>query len=156
MGAICSAAVPCLCFSRTALQNVVFGTLSEVSTEEEQNNEWVEFQGYMDCSGTCDEFLNVDKLIPTTDDKTNLDGPSCKYLATLVTNKEEEIMEGIHLLLVHPAHKEMILLVFDSTVSSCNINERIIKVMDKLQDFVSKAYKKTLKQRFIELYFKTR
>jgi hypothetical protein len=37
------------------------GTLSEVSTEDEENNEWVEFQGKINFLCTFDEFLNVDK-----------------------------------------------------------------------------------------------
>jgi hypothetical protein len=44
------------------------GTLSKVSNEEaEENDEWVELQGHLDCPSNFDEFLNVYKSIPTTD-----------------------------------------------------------------------------------------
>jgi hypothetical protein len=48
----------------------------------------------------------------------------------------------------------MALSVLDSVLSSGDANERIVKAMDELQDFVSKAYKNTLKQRSVESYFK--
>lgn len=46
-------------------------------------------------------------------------------------------------------------MVFDSIVCSYQAKERFIKALDKLQDFVSKAYKNTLKKRSTEFYFKT-
>jgi len=38
--------------------------------------------------------------------------------------------------------------------SSSNANEKIVKAMDEIQDFVSKIYKNSLKQRSLESYFK--
>lgn len=44
------------------------GTLRKVSNEEaEENDEWVELQGRMDCPSNFYEFLKVHKSIPTTD-----------------------------------------------------------------------------------------
>jgi hypothetical protein len=40
-----------------------FDTLSEVSAEE---NEWMEFQGHMDCPHNFDVLLNVNKSNSTT------------------------------------------------------------------------------------------
>jgi hypothetical protein len=41
----------------------------------------------------------------------------------------------------------MALSLLDSVISSCDGNDRITKGIDKVQDFVSKADKNTLKQR---------
>jgi len=40
----------------------------------------------------------------------------------------------------------MTLSVLDSFVSSCDVHDRIAKAMDKLQNFVSKAFKNILTQ----------
>jgi hypothetical protein len=98
-----------------------FGALSEVSTEEnEENNEWVEFQGHLYCTSNFDKFSNVKKSISTTHDrKTSLNGPSCEHVVMLVTPEEEE-MEEIHLALVCPARKNilMALSVLDTIMQS--------------------------------------
>jgi hypothetical protein len=42
----------------------------------------VELQGHVDCPNKYDDFLNVDQLIPTTeDDTTRLDVPGSRLLA---------------------------------------------------------------------------
>jgi hypothetical protein len=39
-------------------------------------------------------------------------------------------------------------------LSSSDVNERIVKAVDEIQDFVSKVYKNTMKQRSVESYVK--
>lgn len=50
-------------------------------------------------------------------------------------------MEEMHSLPVHPAGKDalMALLLSNSIIRSSDTDERIIKVMDEFQDFVSRA-----------------
>jgi hypothetical protein len=38
----------------------------------------------------------------------------------------------------------MVLLVLDSTITSSDANDRVIKAMDELQEFVSRTHKNTL------------
>jgi hypothetical protein len=76
---MCSVAVSWESTMHVAIQNCFAkcgsGTRSEVSIEDEENNEWVKFQGHMNSPCNFDEFLNVDKSIPTTGvRKTSLDG----------------------------------------------------------------------------------
>jgi hypothetical protein len=65
-------------------------------------------------------------------------------------------MEEMHLDLVHGGHKDalMALSVLDFIISSSDADEGVVKVMDVLQNFVSKVYKYTLKQKSFELYFR--
>jgi hypothetical protein len=43
------------------------GPLRKARNEEaEENDEWVELQGHMDCPSNFDEYINVYKSIPTT------------------------------------------------------------------------------------------
>jgi hypothetical protein len=51
-----------------------FATVNEVSPGKDEGNEWMEFQGHMDCPCIFDEFLIVGKLIQNT----SSDVPSCK------------------------------------------------------------------------------
>jgi hypothetical protein len=98
-----------------------FGALSEVSAEEnEENNEWVEFQGHLDCTSNFDKFSNVNKSISTThDQKTSLNGPSCEHMVMLVAPEEGE-MEEMHLASVCPTCKDMLmaLSVLDTIIQS--------------------------------------
>jgi hypothetical protein len=50
------------CFSKCD-----FGIEDAIVTEEDDqdNSDWVELQGHVDCPSNFDEFLNVDQLIPT-------------------------------------------------------------------------------------------
>ena len=70
-----------------------FGTASSDSTDsDEENCEWVELQGQIDCPSTFEEFLNVDKSVPTTTDQpTSLDGPGPS--SEHMVGEEEENME---------------------------------------------------------------
>jgi hypothetical protein len=42
----------------------------------------------------------------------------------------------------------------NTVISSSGADEKIVKAMDKIQDFVSKIYKNSLKQTSFESYFK--
>jgi hypothetical protein len=66
------------CFSKCG-----FGIEDAVVTEDDQDNSnWVELQGHVDCPSNFDEFLNVDQLIPTTEDHTatSLDDPDSEHV----------------------------------------------------------------------------
>jgi len=59
---------------------------------------------------------------------------------------------------LHPTpHKDalMSLSVLDSVLSSCEADDKILKSMDKVQNFVPKVYKNGLKQSRIDSYYKT-
>jgi hypothetical protein len=68
----------------TVIQNCFaecsFGIEDAVVTEEDDqgSSDWVELQGHADCPSNSDEFLNVDQLIPATEDHTakSLDIPN--------------------------------------------------------------------------------
>jgi hypothetical protein len=66
----------CLQQFKTAFAKCGFGSVSSNNTDsDEENFEWVELQGHNDCPSTFEEFLNVDKSVPTTTDQpTRLDG----------------------------------------------------------------------------------
>jgi hypothetical protein len=81
---------------------------------------------------------------------TDLKNHSCKHVAYVATKKEEMMVE-MHLLPVHLGHKDVLMAL--SIISSSDTDERIVRAMVKLQDFVSKMYKNTLKQRPILSYF---
>jgi hypothetical protein len=74
------------CFSKCG-----FGIEDAVVTEEDDqnNSDWVELQGHIDCPSNFDEFLNMDHLIPTTEDHTatSLDIPDSEHV---VHEREEE------------------------------------------------------------------
>jgi hypothetical protein len=84
---------------------------------------------------------------------TGLKSTSCKHVACVATEKEEKMVQK-HLLLVHPGPIDVLtaLSVLDSIVSSSDTDQNIVKAMDEHQDFVSKTYKNTLKQRPILSY----
>jgi hypothetical protein len=109
----------------------------------------VELQGHVDCPSKFDEFLNVDRLIPTTEDDTatSLDVPGREHAGS-----EGEEMQWLS---AHPTQKDafMALSVLDAVISASDADEKIVKAMDDIQDFVSKIYKQSLKQRSIESYF---
>jgi hypothetical protein len=76
-------------------------------------------------------------------------------VAASVATEEEDKMEEMHLLLASSLQKQVNGFVcVRLCLSSGDGYERIVKVMDELQEFVSKVYKNTLKQRSIESYFK--
>lgn len=91
---------------------MVFGTLSEVRAEQDEEYS----QGHMDCPSNFLRLLSVSKSIPTDDQKTSLDGPSCECMVTFVVTVEDEKMEKMHLLPLCPACRDalMALLVVDS------------------------------------------
>jgi hypothetical protein len=47
----------------------------------------------------------------------------------------------------------MALSILDTVVSAGDSNEKLVKAVDDIQDFVSKIYLQSLKQRLIESYF---
>jgi hypothetical protein len=73
------------------------------------------------------------------------DGPICEHMVTLVATEEEEKIKEMHLLPMHPAHKNelMALSMLDSVTSSSDTDKQIIKAMEELQDTASKACKNT-------------
>jgi hypothetical protein len=82
---------------QNCLEECGFVTLSEVSTEEgEENDRWVDFPSNFP------KFLNVDTSIPiTSDQKTSLDSPSYEHMTVSVATEEEEKVKEMHLPPVH-------------------------------------------------------
>jgi hypothetical protein len=74
------------CFSKYG-----FGIEDAVVAEEDDqdNSDWVELQGHVDFPSNFDEFLNVNQLIPTTEDHTatSLDIPDSEHV---VYEQEQE------------------------------------------------------------------
>jgi hypothetical protein len=105
----------------------------------------VELQGHADCPGNFDEFLNVDRLIPTAEDHTatSLDVPDSEQ----VVYEWEVEGVGMQLLPARPTRKDAFtaLSVLDTVISASDANEKILKVMDDIQEFVSKIYRQSLK-----------
>jgi hypothetical protein len=133
-----------------------FSSASSDNTDsDEENCRWMELQGHTDCPSTFEEFLNVNKSVPTTTVQlTSLDGPGPS--SEHVVGKEEEKMEETWPLPTPPPRKDalMALSVLDSVVNVSDADNRLVKAMDELQDFVSKVYKNSFKQRSIDSYFK--
>jgi hypothetical protein len=70
---------------------------------------------------------------------------------------EEEVeWEEMQWLPAHPTRKDAFttLSLLGTVISASDANEKIVKVMDDIQDFVSEIYKWPLKQRSIKSYFK--
>jgi hypothetical protein len=96
-----------------------------------------------------DEFIDVIKFIPTTDDqKSSLNSPSCEHMTMLLTTEEEEKEEEIHSFPVCPGCKNalMALSLLDSVIISSGTNERFVKSCGRPRFFLSKVYKGTLKK----------
>jgi hypothetical protein len=114
----------------------------------------VELQGHADCPSSSDEFLNVDQLIPTTEDHTatRLDIPDSDHVAY----EQEEQGEGMQPLPARPTREDAFtaLSVLDTVISANDANEKIVMAMDDIQDFVSKIYRQFFKQRSTDSYFK--
>jgi hypothetical protein len=114
----------------------------------------VELQGHVDCPSNSDEFLMWIQLIPTTEDHmaTSLDVPDSEHVAY----EQEEEGEGMQPLPVCPTRKDTFtaLSELDTEISASDADEKIVKAMYDIQDFVSKIYRKSLKQRSIDSYFK--
>jgi hypothetical protein len=133
-----------------------FGIKDAVVTEkdDQDNSDWVKLQGHVDCPSNFDEFLNVNQLIPTTEDHTatSLDVPDSDHMAY----EQEHEGEGMQLLPARLTWKDTFteLSVLDTVISASDANEKIVKAMDDIQDFVSKIYRQSLKQRSIDSYFK--
>jgi hypothetical protein len=72
-----------------------FGIEDAVGTEEDDqdNSDWVELQGHVDCPSTSDKYLNVDQLILTTEDlsQRSFDIPDCEHLADEQEEEGEEM-----------------------------------------------------------------
>jgi hypothetical protein len=94
-------------------------------------------QGHVDCPSNFDEFLNVNQLIPTTEDRTatSLDVPDSEHVAY----EWEEEGEGMQPLSTRLTRKDafIALSVLDTVISVSNADEKIVKVVDDIQDFVS-------------------
>jgi hypothetical protein len=139
------------CFSKCG-----FGIEDAVVTEEDDqgNSDWVELQGLVDCPSNFDEFLNVDQLIPTTEDRTttSLDVPDSEHVAY----EQAEEGEGTQPFSARPIQNDAFtaLSVLDTVISASDADEKIVKAMDDIQGFVSKIYRQSLKQRSIDSYFK--
>jgi hypothetical protein len=89
---------------------------------------------------TSEEFLNVEKSVPTTTDQlTSLVGPGPSMEHTV---GEEEKMEE-----TPPPHQDaiMTLSVLDTVECASDMND-IMKAVDELQDFVSKVHTNGFKQ----------
>jgi hypothetical protein len=96
----------------------------------------------------------VDQLITATEDHTatSLDIPDSEH----VTYEQEEEGEGMQLLPARPTWKDAFtaLSVLDTVIYASDADEKIVMAMDDIQDFVSKIYRQSLKQRSIDSYFK--
>jgi hypothetical protein len=79
----------------------------------------------------------VDQLIPTTEDHTatSLDVPDSDHVAY----EQEEEGEGMQPLPARPTRKDTstALSVLDTVISASDADEKIVKAMDDIQDFVS-------------------
>jgi hypothetical protein len=84
--------------------------------------------------------------------RRSLDAPDSEN----VTYRWEEEGEEMQLLSACPAQKDtfMALSVSDTVISASEADDKIVKVIDDIQDFVSTIYMQPLKQRSIESYFK--
>jgi hypothetical protein len=83
----------------------------------------------------------------------SMDVPDSKHMAY----EWEDEAEEMQLLPACPPRKDtfVALSVLDTGISASDANEKIVKAMDDIQNFVSKIYKQSLKQRSTETYFKT-
>jgi hypothetical protein len=71
--------------------------------------------------------------------------------------QEEEVEgEGMQPLPARPTWKDglIALSVLDTVISASDADDKIVKVMDDIQDFVFNIYRQSLKQRSIDSYFK--
>jgi hypothetical protein len=87
--------------------------------------------------------MNLKKSVPTTTDQPiSFDNPGLSLVQVVVEEEEEEKKET-QTLTVQTPRKEalMALLLLYSAVSECDADDGIMKVMDELQDFVSKVHK---------------
>jgi hypothetical protein len=73
-----------------------------------------------------------------------------------VADEQEEDGEEMQPLPEHLTRKDAFtaLSVLDRVNSSSDDDEKIVKALEEIQDFVSKIYKNSLKQRSIDSYFK--
>jgi hypothetical protein len=95
----------------------------------------------------------VYQLTPTTEAQmtTSLGFPDGE---DMVSEQEEEAEgEEMQLLSSHPAWKEAFktLAVLDAVIIASNADDKILRAMDDIQDFVSKIYKQSLKQSLIDI-----
>lgn len=85
----------------------------------------------------------------------SFDNPGLSSVQVVVQEEEEEKKETQPLTAQTPCKEAlMALLLLYSAVSESDADDRIMKVMDELQDFVSKVHKTCLKQRSTDSYFK--
>jgi hypothetical protein len=97
----------------------------------------VELQGHVDCPSNYDEFLNVDQLIPTTEDQmaTSFYIPDRHHMAY----EWEEGMKGeeMQLFPAHPTWKDasVALSAPDTVICASDADEKIMTVMDDNQNF---------------------
>jgi len=100
--------------------------------------------------------MNLKKSVPTTTDQLmSFDNPGLSSVQVVVQEEEEEKKE-IQPLTAQTPYKEalMALLLPYSAVSESDADDGIMKVMDELQDCMSKVHKTCLKQRSTDSYFK--
>jgi hypothetical protein len=93
-------------------------------------------------------------VLTTTDQLMSFDNPGLSSVQVVVDEEEEE--KKTQPLIAQTPHKEalMALLLPYSAVSESNAVDGIMKVMDEVQDFVSKVHKTCLKQRSTDSYIK--
>jgi hypothetical protein len=110
----------------------------------------------VDWPSNFDEVLNVDQLIPTTEDQ-KATSFGIHYSKHMVYEWQEEVeWEEMQPLPACPTRKDalMALSELEIVISANDADEKIVKTIHDIQDFVSKIYKQSLKQRSIEPHFK--
>jgi len=104
--------------------------------------------------------MNLKKSVPTTTDQPmNFDNPGLSLVQVVVEEEEEEEEEEkkeTHPLTAQTPRKEAVMALLSPypAVSESDADDGIMKVMNELQDFVSKVHKTCLKQRSTDSYFK--
>jgi hypothetical protein len=84
------------------------------------NNEWETFQGNMDCPSRADEFLNVNQLIPTTNNLHVIQRNQCPLCMELpyIVHSEENPLTYWHGCMPHYHAARMVTALFYSTVTT--------------------------------------
>jgi hypothetical protein len=90
------------------------------------------------------QTVNVDTLFQTTDNQLdeNLDIPDCEHMA----NEREERESPLS----YPTHKEA--LQYSQCWTLVNTDDKVVKAMGVIMEFVSNILKSSLKQNSFDLY----
>lgn len=109
---MCIYLVRCLCakqtemflqLSKTDLKNMVLALYVKSRLNTKKKYGLVEFQGHMACPSNFYGLLNIERSVPMANkQETSLDSLSHEHTAMSVAIEEEE-MDEMHLLPVHPA-----------------------------------------------------